>query len=675
MARAFASTALFVALGCSRAAPGDFWLLLGTGPESGVRLAETQVSPQGALVERRADGAGVALLLRRDAGRVRVSAPGGCPLVVEAPKAPGIDVVERRIEPLFDLGPRVRVVGPERRFEIRATERCPEAKRATLELRHAGGALLDDVRVEDGGRRLSAKTRGLEAVWNGARWGIVPVSAEHRGASQVTARTRLPDGKSFERSLEVAALARSAGLPSVAVGHGVLVAGSGFRLEKKPEGSRAELRKLGELTELVPDVRGDFALADADGRSLVIQSGRYDEMPLDCGRSDCHAAIAANARQSPMTHALEADLGGAHPLASVECALACHATGEPGTGDGGFSHVQAELDLVALPHTFAELPRALRRLGGVGCLACHGPSRVPPESARWAVLRSDVCAVCHDSPPRYGHVAAFRSSPMAASDRDPRTRDGECARCHTTWGSLGEPARRPPAEVGTTGLGCVACHDVHGHAETVRTDGAAPANATPLLRAVDVSALLPAAPAPALGPSRVCIDCHTPGKGALPAASAAAIWAGTGGIDPETGSPLDGPAPHASDPRGCLRCHDSGPSTFERGKGHAFTTRLDGCAPCHAERPLRRYELAREAHALLDEIVPLARAEKRSGPPHAEPLATALSPQKARALRNALLVLEDPAADVHNPAYARRLLDTAGRVVRRGRGPDEGARP
>ena len=72
------------------------------------------------------------------------------------------------------------------------------------------------------------------------------------------------------------------------MGHGVLLAGPGFRLEKKPEGSRAELRVLGEFSELVPDVRGDFALADALGRKLVIQSGRYDEMPLDCGRSDCH---------------------------------------------------------------------------------------------------------------------------------------------------------------------------------------------------------------------------------------------------------------------------------------------------------------------------------------------------------------------------------------------------
>jgi hypothetical protein len=643
--------------------------LLGTGPGSGVRLAETEVSPRDALVERRADHAGIALLLRRDAGPVRVSAPGGCPLVVEAPKAPGVEVVERQIEPLFDLGPSVRLVGPERRFEVRATERCADAKSASIELGVKGGAPLDDVRVEERGRKLAAKTRGASHLGVHSTWGIVPVSAERRGATLIAARGRLPGGGSFERTLEVAALTRASGLPSVAVGHGVLLAGSGFRFENKPEGSRAELRSIGELTELVPDVRGDFALADAAGRKLVIQSGRYDEMPLDCGRSDCHAGVSASARHSPMTRALEADLGGAHPLENVECALACHATGEPGANDGGFSHVQAELELQELPSRFAELPRALRRLGGVGCLACHGPARVPPESARWAVLRSDVCAVCHDAPPRYGHGAAFATTRMAASDRDPRTRErSECARCHTTFGSLAEPGRRPPAEVGALGLGCAACHDVHGPAD-------APSAPHALLRDADVRSLLPGAPASALGPSRVCVACHVPGSGPLPEASAAAIWAGRGGVEPSTGSALEGPAPHASDPRGCLRCHDSGPAELQRGKNHAFVARPASCAPCHAEPPSRRPELARDARAILDEILPLTRGQKRSEPFHAEALASALPPAKARALRNALLVLEDPAADVHNPEYARLLLDTARSPTSAEQSRPEGARP
>jgi hypothetical protein len=83
---------------------------------------------------------------------------------------------------------------------------------------------------------------------------------------------------------------------------------------------------------------------------------------------------------------------------------------------------------------------------------------------------------------------------------------------------------------------------------------------------------------------------------------------------------------------------------------------------------LRRPELARDARAILDEILPLMRdvakspqgnGQKHSEPFHARVFATALPPAKARALKNALLVLEDEAADVHNPAYARRLLDAS----------------
>jgi hypothetical protein len=527
-------------------------------------------------------------------------------------------------------------------------------------LRVAGGAPLDDVRIDDGGRTLAATTRGLERLREHETWGIVPISAERRGITEIAAEARLGDGTAFERRLEVAALARSSGLPSVAVDHGVLLSGPGFRLEKKPEGSQAELRALGKLTELVPDVRGDFALADELGRKLVIQSGRYDEMPLDCGRSDCHRAESESVRHSKMTSALAADLGGRRPLADPECALACHATGEPGTSDGGFSHVQAELGLAVLPEKFGELPRALRRLGGVGCLACHGPARVPPDSARWSVLRSDVCGTCHDAPPRYGHARAFATTKMAAADHDVRTRERpECARCHTTWGSLGEPARRPPAEVGALGLGCVACHDVHGAR-------GAEASQRGLLRDVDVLAVLPGAPDAARGASRVCVPCHSPGNSALPEATSAAIWAGRGGLSPETGAALDGSAPHASDARGCLRCHDSGPAALERGKGHAFAPSPASCAPCHAEPPKRRPELALEARELVAELLPLASRKLGSLPLHAEALAPTLPPTAARALRNALLVLEDPAADVHNPDYARRLLDVARKQSKRG---------
>jgi hypothetical protein len=664
MARAFALPALVMAVGCSRAAPPDFWLVLDTAPETVVLLAHAEVSPPDALIDRRAERGGVALRLRRDLGPVRVNASGACPVVVETPQA-APPVVERHVDPLFDLGPHVRVVGPARRFEIRPKPHCGEAKRARIDFRVAGGAPLDDVRLEDGGRTFSARTRGIDRVRLGSEWGIVPVSANERGVTEIVARIRSVDGWSFERRFEVAALTRASGLPSVALGHGVLLSGSGFRLAKKPEGSRAELRLLGDLAELVPDVRGDFALADARGRELVIQGARYDEMPLDCGRSDCHSAIAASVRDSPMTHALSD--GPEREHLRNQCAVTCHATGEPGTGDGGFSHVQEELGLVELPANWTDLPRALRRVGGVGCLACHGPTAIPPESARWAVLSSDVCAVCHDAPPRYRHVAAFNTTKMARADRNELTREPGCARCHTAWGWLGEPERRPPAHVGALGIGCVACHDVHPRPDARAGE---PGQKHTLLREIDVSAVLPGAPTSATGRSRVCISCHSPGAEPFPAASAAAVWAGRGGLDPETGDPLAWPAPHAKNETGCLHCHAEPREGFDpryiralgvsgRGGSHAFRATLATCVACHDETPKRRPALAARARAVLDELVPLVGGKTRPVPIHAEALEVKLTGEKARALRNVLLVLEDGAADVHNPAYAEMLVSSA----------------
>ena len=220
----------------------------------------------------------------------------------------------------------------------------------------------------------------------------------------------------------------------------------------------------GGAASLLPDARGSFTLADAGGHTLRLVAGKYDETPLDCGRSDCHAGIASAALSNPMTTILERGLAAPFAGDYPGCALGCHAVGEPGLDDGGFVAVARDLGTTShdVARTgFHDLPASLRRLGGVGCLGCHGPGAIPEANGRFAVLRADVCATCHDAPPRYGHVAAWRLSRMARSDADPRTRDAACARCHTTWGFLGRNDWRPPDEVGAFGIACAACHAVH----------------------------------------------------------------------------------------------------------------------------------------------------------------------------------------------------------------------
>jgi hypothetical protein len=239
-----------------------------------------------------------------------------------------------------------------------------------------------------------------------------------------------------------------------------------------------------------------------------------------------------------------------------------------------------------------------------------------------------------------------------------------CARCHSTWGflaSLGEAGevtagavdRRPPAEVGPIGITCAACHSVHDHAT-----GRVPTTAPLLRRTPRPPLLADVALPPTADRSLVCLGCHTPGleRGVgSPPASAAALWLGRGGVDPQTGAPLNGAAPHAAVAGGCVGCHRSGPSGLERGAGHAFAVDRGACASCHP-RGVPGDDLRARARALWP-------SPDRSRPPHAASPDLRLDTPRSRAVWNILLVLEDPAAAAHNAPYARMLLEAAERTL------------
>lgn len=650
-------SALLVVLGC-RERQQSAWVVVLVDPDDPIALDALEVEPASALVERRRAERHVALKIAARTGTIVVRAPGACPLTLDARQLTPGTRLERQLVGWFDLGPRLRTVGFDEPFELRATPRCAEGEAARIELTPLDTAFLTTAETREDGRVLRARTRPPAALARPS-FGIVAVSAARREVTRIRARVALPGGAGLERELEVAAGTRASGLPNVAVDHAVLLAGSGLTLRARPEGSTASLRPRGDLTELLPDRTGVYRLADPSGHALELNAGRYDETPLDCGRGDCHAAATQGSTASPMTSALAADLGARHRLEDPGCALACHATGEPGRHDGGFTDVLSTLGGRALlPDTYDALPRALRRLGGVGCLACHGPGAIPAASARWAVLASDVCAVCHDAPPRYGHVAALASTRMAHADHDARQRDDiACARCHTTWGALAHPERKPPPEARASGLGCVTCHDVHPRLATADA-GAVPA----LLRNTPTPSALGQPSAAMRGPSRVCLDCHAP-DGEHPSASAAAIWAGRGGVDPDTGEALSASAPHATETRGCVGCHDGGPDTLVLGKNHAFRARESHCTRCHERPPPRSGILAARARSLFQRLRAPTSKQLVEGPPHASESAAPLSSPRQRALYDALLVLEDPAADVHNPAYAALLLERAERTL------------
>jgi len=334
--------------------------------------------------------------------------------------------------------------------------------------------------------------------------------------------------------------------------------------------------------------------------------------------------------------------------APSDCRVACHTSGEIDARDGGFSHVSKTLRPSGIDHErFEELPRPLRRLGAVGCLACHGPATVAEESARWAILRADVCAHCHDAPPRYGHVVAWRASRMAHADDSNRARtDAACARCHTTHGFLAHQAgiedkRVPPSELPPLGIGCAACHAVHD-----ASSGRASLRSVRVPKAFENLALG--------AESRICVACHAPDETGAPQASAAAIVFARGGIDPLTSAPIEGTP--TSMPNGCIGCHRNGPTDVERGAGHAFKA-------AHRDEASDR-KLHDEAKQLLSQLLEL----DDGAPVHASTRSLPNGP-RGLAMRDVLLVYEDPAAATHNASYARALLFAAKKAIHEGGTP------
>jgi hypothetical protein len=578
--------------------------------------------------------------------------------------------------PWLDVEGDVTNVGFGQPISIDVRPANARAGSGEISWRQVSGPPLSDLETSNHGFHLSARTPRLtDLVPLPLPWGIVPLSPRTRGEIVLEAEWQHGRGSAVvRRRVEITAAARSSGLPNVPV-HQRLYLGDGvWRVTEAPPGDTARIEQENGVSTFVPDRPGTWTLADESNRSISVQAGRYDETPLDCGRAGCHRDLAARAQKTAMTWALARRLDAAVPgRDDISCAIACHATGDPGTRDGGFLDVAMEIGS-AVPfdhvHDIGDLPRSLRRLGSVGCLACHGPGALPEADARWSILRADVCAFCHDAPPRYGHVEGWRASMMSHADRDRTARESpRCIGCHTTWGFLerqtGSPAahpRKPPQAIGEVGIACAACHDAHGSTH----DGLVREIRTPALLA-DASELLQSS-------SKTCLPCHAPdGTDGLPQASASALLAGRGGIDPRTGAPLIGPTPHLGVPNGCIGCHDRGPVGLTRGANHAFAPNPERCPSCHATaKPVvsSLFEQAADLWRTLVDRRVVLHVPTRDEPLPAHATDTLRGDPKSplsRAAKNLALLLEDRAAAVHNPAYAKLLLEKSREAIGRAR--------
>lgn len=574
---------------------------------------------------------------------MRFFAPGACPLDVEPLAAHQIE-----LRPWIRIESEYAQRGFDAPIELRVEPGCAAAVAGRIHWRRLSGPPLSDRVETQRGFVVRGRTATREALLPGpAPWGVVPVSAHARGLTVFEATWRAVGVPEVTIRTQVSAAARSGGLPSVPVGHRVYLGGEGWTVSSRPERARSDIEERGGLASLMLDVGGVWRLEDAFDRELTLRVGRFDETPLDCGRAECHRSAAQGAAPSPMTSALERGLTRSDEQGS--CALDCHVVGEAGTPDGGFAHVMREMgreptDLRGWSNVTA-LPAPLRRLAGVGCTACHGPGAIPPEQARWAILRSDVCATCHDAPPRYGHVAAWRRTAMARSDADPRSREGECASCHTTAGFLASIGVEPARTVGEPmGIACAACHAPHANETGPR-----------LLRLPPVPPGIATATVPA--EARVCVRCHESSSDGLAWASTASVWLGATPSGPRE-------AVHAGVDRGCVGCHRVGPPELERGAGHAFEVREEACAACHDEplldrvREQQRDQRAR-AVALWARLVARGAVEGGANEHASAMEIRTRDPELARAARISRFVLADPGVAAHAPGLAEPLLGQA----------------
>ncbi|MEZ4226396.1 MAG: hypothetical protein R3B13_35955 [Polyangiaceae bacterium] len=552
---------------------------------------------------------------------VRLAATGACPERVK----PSSGAVQRvQLKPLFRVKGASLQLGYDTPFVLEVEPGCPPATRGPIVWESRLGASLD-LRIMQNGRRVEGRTPTLESLHPAPlRPGLLAASPKSSGRTLLEARWE-SGALRASRAFLLAAQARATGLPSVARGERVWLVGD-WQIKERPPGAKAQVKATVGSASLLPDALGRWVLQGARQAELVLDVGTHGDSADDCGRSDCHREIAALAATSEMTTVFRRGIEGAPGTYDTTCVRGCHTTGEFELDDGGYTAVLRDFGLHPKletgPGAWTRLPRDARRTSGVTCTACHGPGAIPAPSAAWAILQTDVCAVCHDYPPQYEHVQRFEKTGMARSSQRKGVTEPPCRGCHTTAGFLtrigasSKERRAPSGDLES--LSCPTCHAPHAAhlgPELTRTP-ALPETFRTLPKGQDTS--------------RVCIACHNRQDGGP--SQADLIYAKVEGK----------PGPHAE--LGCTECHGAR-DRAPKGASHDFAVRPGVCLRCHepgyAEKSGAEGTISARATKLAKTIGARGKAHGNTGRSRAAILA---------------IVLEDRAAAIHNAPYARSLL-------------------
>jgi len=383
----------------------------------------------------------------------------------------------------------------------------------------------------------------------------------------------------------------TSGLRNVAVGSFVLLEGGGMGVGdeaiaaynwslQRPAGSSATLDNPRSRTPtFIPDVTGyytvELTVANQEGvwgsaASLTIHAGTWVGAGFINGTAAsapqciaCHADLverwAGTRHATSLARAIEGKFGKYY----LSHCISCHTVGyDEAAVNGGFDDIAEEVGWT-YPDALVEgnweklvanYPR-LANLANIQCENCHGPgSGHSGEREAIAVsLRIDVCAVCHD-PLREFRAAQWANSGHADTSFTALAPDAAggrgCVRCHTAEGFIADLDGKEFTGEGLQQVTCAVCHDPHDATHERQ------------LRVFDTIALADGTLVTGVGPSALCMACHSGGVDPeqvdmegpiLPHGNTAAeMMLGIGGYD--YGEAVEDSA-HSSVIRGCVRCH------------------------------------------------------------------------------------------------------------------------
>jgi hypothetical protein len=321
-----------------------------------------------------------------------------------------------------------------------------------------------------------------------------------------------------------------------------------WAMTSRPTGSTATLSSTtAQRVFFQPDVAGSYAIRLTIGTkdtTITIKAAAYtgtnrnnvSGAPMNC--ASCHESSArpdiyTRWKNSAHAKVFENRMNGIKAANWGESCFKCHTTGYNNSSlaanSGGFKQVATQVGFVAsqwLPWRAGKYDsllttdkKMLSLVAGVGCESCHGPKDPTHFSAgtQPQTMSSEVCARCHDAPPRYNQYAQWENTKHSGKVASPANQRGftgtavvtaynlnDCVRCHDGAAFVnftqGKPfdnrAASGYSRLARTPITCQTCHEPHNGG--LRS---APAASDTLTNGFSYRGI-------DFGKGKVCVDCH-----------------------------------------------------------------------------------------------------------------------------------------------------------------------